>query len=230
MMWSLRRAIAVIGAVAVLTGANVARADGPAPGSGRIVTPDREFAGWTGGELIGEGWYTELSLPAEINPAFGNGEQCIKLGPNAAILLAIGTAPLRCTVKAGTAVFVIGITTFCDDVEPPPFFAVGEAAQRDCSWELLKADTTSVRVSVDGGPVTNLQTRRYEACSPLREVQLLEDNFLGVDPQLATFTACGWVAWLVDLSVGVHTLSSVATFVDGSQHVYDPVIKVVRGR
>ena len=69
--------------------------------------------------------------------------------------------------------------------------------------------------------------RRYEICGPQQEVQLLADNLLGVEPQRTTFVPCGLVAWLVDLPVGLHTISSVATFDDGTSHLYEPEIEVV---
>ena len=209
--------------------APVASADGSKhQDSGRLVTPHAKVGGLTGGDLTGEGWYIELSLPAEINPAFGNGERCVRLGRDGSALLAIGFGPPQtCIVEVGTAVYIIGITTFCSDVEPPPYFAIDEASQRQCALDLLHADTVSISLTVDGGDPVSLKERRFMICSPQREVQLLADNFLGVDPQLATYVACGWVAWLKDLPVGTHTIRSVATFTDGSEHVWEPVITVV---
>jgi hypothetical protein len=67
----------------------------------------------------------------------------------------------------------------------------------------------------------------YQICSPQQDVQLLADNLLGVPPQAATFVACGWVAWLTGLPGGRHTVSSVATFDDGTDHRYEPVFEVV---
>ncbi|MEU9958446.1 hypothetical protein [Streptomyces sp. NPDC050982] len=132
-------------------------------------------------------------------------------------------------MKEGTAVFVLGSTTVCDDVEEPPYYAVGEAAQRRCAWADLRATTESVRLTVDGGKAIDLQKRRFAICAQQQAVQLRPDNFLGIPAQPATFTACGWAAWLTGLAPGRHVLRSEATFVDGIEpHVWAPVINVVR--
>ena len=85
----------------------------------------------------------------------------------------------------------------------------------------------SIRLTVDGGNPVDLQTRRNQIFSPQRHVELLADNFLGVPPGPATFTAWGWVAWLKDLAPGVHTLRSEAVFDDGSNHIWELLVHVV---
>lgn len=199
-------------------------------GEGRIVEPRKKMDGVTGRDAMGEGWYRTFTLPAAENPWFEKGERCVKLGRTGKVLLAIGNGPPQnCTVKEGTAVFVHGIMTVCDDVEEPPYYAVGEAAQRKCARADLRATTESVRLTVDGGKAIDLQKRRFAICAPQQAVQLRPDNFLGIPAQPATFTACGWVAWLTDLAPGRHVLRSEATFVGGSEpHVWAPVINVVR--
>jgi hypothetical protein len=192
------------------------------------VTPDRVFDGLTGGDTMGEGWYQDLTLPAEVNPAFGNGEQCLRLGRRGKVLLVIGFNPVTCTVPEGTAVSVIGITTFCDTFEPPPFFAVSERAQRRCAVANLAPFVVSIQLTVDGGIPVDLHTPSYEIFSPQRDVQLLPDNFLGVPPGPGTFTAFGWMAWVADLPPGRHVLRSRAVFDDGTDHVLSPIVKVVR--
>ena len=186
------------------------------------------MTGLNGGDVIGVGWSTLLSLPAEVNPWFGNGEHCLRPGrANQVLLVVVPPAPAPCTVTRGTAVLVIGITSFCSTAQPPPSFAVGARAQRQCAWESLKPATIGIRVSVDGRAPVDMLQRRYEICGPQQEVQLVADNLLGVEPQRTTFVPCGWVAWLVDLSVGLHTISSVATFDDGTSHLYEPEIEIV---
>jgi hypothetical protein len=228
---SVLATLAVAGLVALqLWSASLASARDLAKGPGRLVAPHHRFDGVTGGDAMGAGWYRVLSLPAADNPWFGNGERCVTLGHHRMVLLAIGNGPPQtCTVKQGTAVFVIGIMTFCDNVEPPPFFGADEAAQRDCAWALLRGDVRSIRLTVDDGKAVDLHVPRYASCSPQRRVRLLADNILGVPPQPATFTACGWVAWLTDLPPGRHALRSEATFTDGTEHLWSPVIRVVRG-
>ena len=216
----------VLAALAVaMCAAPVASAHDRDKGSGHLLPPHARVYGLTGGQVMGEAWYRNLTLPVAENPLFGNGEQCARLGREGKVLLAIGFEP--CTVPEGTSVYVIGITSFCTNVEPEPFFGADEAAQRACAVAGLRPITESLRLTVDGGESVDLLKRRYEIFSPQREVQLLEDNFLGVPPGPATFTAWGWVAWLKDLPPGVHALRSEAVFDDGSSHTWELVVNVV---
>jgi hypothetical protein len=203
----------------------------PAASAHKVVTPDHKFGGLTAGDAIGWGWYTGLSLPADENPAFGHGEQCLRLGHKQRVLQAIGVLRVTCTVPEGTAISVIGITSFCDNVEPEPFFGADEAAQLKCARESLAPYVVSITLTVDGGPPTDLHKRRFETFSRQRSVQLLADNFLGVPAGPATFTVWGWMAWVTKLPPGRHELRSVAVFNDGSEaHIYDPTINVTRKR
>ncbi|WP_189837619.1 hypothetical protein [Streptomyces umbrinus] len=199
-------------------------------GDGRMVEPRKRLDGLTGRDVMAEGWYRTFTLPATENPWFGKGERCVELGRTGKVLLVIGNGPPQnCTVKQGTAVFVLGLMTVCDDVEEPPYYAVGEAAQRKCAWTDLRTTTESVRLTVDGGKAIDLQKRRFAICAPQQAVQLRPDNFLKVPAQPVTFTACGWVAWLTDLAPGRHVLNSKATYVDGAApHIWAPVINVAR--
>jgi hypothetical protein len=221
--------VIAIGIGLVTSPSAVASGDGVTRGDvGRLVDPHQQIAGLDGGDVIGEGWSRLLSLPADVNPWFGNGEHCLKLGrADKVLLVVVPPGPAPCTVKRGTAVLVIGITSFCDTAEPPPYFAVGERAQRRCALASLEP-TTGIGLSIDGQPSVEIMQRRYQICAPQREVQLLADNLLGVEPQLATFVACGWVVWVTDLPVGLHTISSLATFDDGTSHLYQPEIEIVR--
>ena len=73
----------------------------------------------------------------------------------------------------------------------------------------------------------DLRQRKFESCSPQRHVQLPPGNILGVPPQRATFTACGWIAWVAGLPAGQHQLRSVATDAAGQViHVWEPTIDV----
>ncbi|MEU5341078.1 hypothetical protein AB0H18_09615 [Streptomyces sp. NPDC020766] len=131
-------------------------------GEGRLVEPRKKVDGLTGRDAMAEGWYRTFSLPATENPWFGNGDRCVKLGRTEKVLLALGNGPPQnCTVKQGAAVLVLGLMTVCDDVEEPPYYAVGEAAQRKCAWTDLRAITKSLRLTVDGGRAIDLQKRRF---------------------------------------------------------------------
>jgi hypothetical protein len=134
-----------------------------------------------------------------------------------------------CTVRAGTLVLVHALFATCDNVSPPPDYGADEAAQRACAIAITSTVKTGL-VTVDGRAPVDLRKRRYGVYSPQREVQLPPDNFLGVDPQPATFTAHGWVAVVKGLRTGMHSIRSENTFVDGSEpYVFTKLINVVRG-
>jgi hypothetical protein len=196
-------------------------------GPGELVTPDHRFDGWTGGQAMGEGWARALSLPVDENPAL-SGEHCVRLGAHEKVLLVLGFDAATCSVPHGTVVGIIGITTFCDDVEiGTPFFADGETVQRECAVSVLAPLVVSIQLTVNDGKPIDLHQPIYEAFSPQRSVQLLDDNILFVEPGPATLTAFGWVAWLADLPVGRYVLRSEADFTHGDPHVWAPVINVM---
>ena len=220
-------------AVGLLTSASAWGATAPrgtgGHDTGRVVPPTRTVDGLDGSDVMDEGWYIDLSLPEEVNPFFGNGDPCVKLGKKGKVLLALGPGPISCTVAQGTAVYVIGGTDFCDNVESPPFFGADERAQRDCALALLSV-VTAITMTVDGGPPINLFAQRFETCSHQRRVQLLPDNFLGVPAQPATFTACGWVAWLEELPPGPHTIRTVTTTTDAEPRVRTLSVDIRRAK
>ncbi len=184
-----------------------------APGDGKLVPAAKRLGGLTGGQLIGEETRLLLGLPAVRNPLAGVGESCFPAGRKEKVLILwtrpASQAPAECTVKPGTPVFLFGGWVFCDDVEPPPFFAVGEEAQRRCALEglhtLLEFD--AILVTVDGGTPIDIASERFVAVSPQGRAQLPEGNILGVAPQETTFVTAAYVAMLRPLPPGEHTIT-----------------------
>jgi hypothetical protein len=112
------------------------------------------------------------------------------------------------------------------EIDVPAFahdFSANETSQRKCALALLD-DIINISLTIDGGSPIDFNTPGYEVCSPQRQVQLLADNFLGVEAQTATFTTCGWAAWLTDLPLGRHTIRTVVTSTTGTG---DPRILVI---
>jgi hypothetical protein len=221
--------LVVVGAVPATSSAQPAGAPKPPRDDGRLVTPDHSVGGLTGGDAIGQAWYLIYSLPEAENPFVGNGEPCVRLGRKGEVLVPIGFEVVTCTVPQGTAVLINGISLTCSDVEPPPFFARGKAAQRECAKAALAPFVESIALTVDGGDPVDLQKRRYETFSPQREVQVPAGNIIGVPPGPATITAWGFEAWLTKLPPGRHTITEEAIFNEGSPpHISTRVINVVR--
>jgi hypothetical protein len=105
-------------------------------------------------------------------------------------------------------VFLFGGQVFCDEVEPPPFLAVGEAAQRQCAVEGLHTllDFDAILVTVDGRRPVDIARERFVAVSPQGTAQLPEGNILGVAPQETTFVTAAYVAMIRPLRPGEHTI------------------------
>jgi hypothetical protein len=188
-------------------------AQAAAPKDGRLVPAGKRLAGLTGGQLIGEETRLLLELPAAENPLFGVGESCFPVGGGGDVLIVWtrpeGQPPAECTVKPGTSVFLFGGWVFCDPVEPPPFFAVGEEAQRQCALEGLRTllEFDAILVTVDGGTPVDIGSDRFVAVSPQGTAQLPEGNVLGVTPQETTFVTAGYVAMIRPLPPGEHTIT-----------------------
>jgi hypothetical protein len=179
-----------------------------------------------------EAWHRVLTLPPDENPRLGNGETCIPLGRSGMILLNLGLEPTNhCTVKAGTTVYVIGITGWCSNLDDPPFFAVTYAEQRRCVIRSFQGQgaVESIEVVVNGQRLGDIHKPRFEMLAPRQSRdQLRPDNIFGYPAERITYVVYGWGAWLVDLPVGTHEVHSTTFWVDGSEpHFFDPVITVV---
>jgi hypothetical protein len=207
--WAGLLALAV--AVSVVVANPVAHAAPPT--DGQLVPAAKRLAGLTGGQLIGEETRLLLELPADANPLFGVGESCFSAGDGGDVLIVWtrpeGQAPAECAVKPGTSVFLFGGWVFCDPVEPPPFFAVGEEAQRQCALEGLQTllEFDAILVTVDGGTPIDIGSDPFVAVSPQGTAQLPEGNVLGVAPQETTFVTAGYVAMIRPLPPGEHTIT-----------------------
>jgi hypothetical protein len=207
--WAGLLALAV--AVSVVVANPVAHA--APPRDGKLVPAAKRLAGLTGGQLIGEETRLLLELPAAENPLFGAGESCFPAGHGGDVLIVWtrpeDQAPAECIVKPGTSVFLFGAFVFCDEVEAPPFFAVGEEAQRQCAVEGLRTllGFDAILVTVDGGTPIDIASERFLAVSPQGTAQLPEGNIFGVAPQETTFVTAGYVAMLRPLPPGEHTIT-----------------------
>jgi hypothetical protein len=99
----------------------------------------------------------------------------------------------------------------------PPFFAVGEEAQRECAVEQLLTNplfvaVDAILVRVDGGTAVDIKRERFLAISPQGTAQLPEDNILStkenpVPPQETTFVTAAYVAMLRPLPPGERTIT-----------------------
>jgi hypothetical protein len=198
----------VLAALAVaLCASPIAPADGSHRlGSDGAVVPVHKVAGTPAGEFIGQGFAEDFAAHAgDIPPA----NPCATVvGPRGEALVMGPTGETNaCTVSRGTQLVIFGLGSACSDVEPPPFFAADEAAQRACAVALDHAFVTELRVTVDGRRSVEIRSERFEVVSPQMTVQLPEDNVFGIPAQTATLVAHAWMAQIPALHTGQHTIS-----------------------
>ena len=196
-------------------------------GGAQVVAPAGTWDGTTAGEMLGEAWYRVLSLPVAENPFFGNGDPCMRMGRTGGVLFPVADGA-TCTVNRGTPILITGLTTECSNAEPPPYYGRDEAAQRACALAGDEAAAASL-ITIDGRSPVDVRDPRYGVFSPQRKVKLPAENILGIGPRTITFTAHGWMAFVVDLAPGLHEIRSYNTFLDGSDpYVFSKFINVVR--
>lgn len=212
-MRHLRRAV-LTAAVAALCAAPLAAAHDHHKGGGAVVVP-------AGEELFGEAWAQLLSNPADTFSG-----RCMPLGRKVVAPEPGADFTATCKVRRGTTLlFYFG--SECSDVEEPPFFGADEQAQRACALAFDQEFFQSAHLTVDDGEAVDILNPRFELFSPQRTVELPENNFLGVPPQTATFTAHGWAALVRKLRPGEHTITVEVTDTDGVT-TFTAFIDVVR--
>jgi hypothetical protein len=195
----LAAALAVVVALPLATPA-------AASGSRPRATPTHQVDGMTGGELQGQYWAYVYST---ANPS----TTCLHLGQTGHVYF-LPYEPPTCDITEGMPIFVLGWATTCSDVEPPPYYAVGEAAQQACARKAIDIDMVrAITVKVDDGPLVDIHADRFGEYAPQQHVQLPPDNFLGLPPgSLATLSAYGWVALIEHLRPGHHTIHTEVVF------------------
>lgn len=185
----------------------------------------RLLAAGVDSRLLTQRWEQLLSLSADANPLAGAGDGCLRLGRHSHVLSPVAPAgSITCTVPQGTKLFLVAASSTCDDVEPPPFYAVGKAAQRACAREVDQV-IEAARFTLDG-ETTDMRSSRYEVFSRQATVMLPEANIVGVQPQPMTFTAHGWTALVPALSPGEHVLRHELT-IAGETHTSTTMIRVL---
>jgi hypothetical protein len=173
---------------------------------GPPATPTHRVDGMTGGELQGQFW-------AYVYSTASPSTTCFHLGQTGQVYF-LPYEPPTCDITEGTPIFVLGWSTTCSDVEPPPYFAVGEAAQQACARTAIDLDMVqAITVKVDDGPIVDIHADRFGEYAPQQDVLLPPDNFLGLPPGThATLSAYGWVALVGHLRPGHHTIHTEVVF------------------
>jgi hypothetical protein len=183
------------------TAGPVAAAQRAHPGSFAPIVG--QLDGRTGAQLMADSFVPDYVGGTNTPPG-----ECQHLGKHGRVvwLRDVFTCQLR---PGDVPVALVGAS--CSTVEAPPFFAVGQAAQRACA-RAWNAGILSMTLAVDGCAPVELTRRAFSVSPPQRRVVIPADNPAGYPAGPATFTADGWAAKLSPLTRGTHTVDVVAIF------------------
>jgi hypothetical protein len=169
--------------------------------------------GRSAADLAAEAIAPLYTAPAAETP-FGGGDPCPRAGNHGRVLvLAI---PTSCTIERGDDVIALPGAS-CSDVEPAPFFAIGETAQRQCAEAATNDFLVSTLISVDGGPQVEVIDARFAATTDQQHITVVPDNLFGATPGPGTFVASAYVPVLRHLPEGSHTIDITSLTSDGRQ-------------
>jgi hypothetical protein len=226
----------LLAAVVALCAATAPAAASDVGGHGRPdFVPVKRLGGLTGGELVGQWWAQVLAIPAAENPLFPpSPARCLTLGRNGKVAGMAGTArsaPLTCTIKTGTPLFVAAGLSECSSAEPEPYKAVTEEEQRECAKEFFSSPVVvATLLSLDGGPPVDIHTERFQLVSPQTRVVFPAGAIYDAAAGPATFVGAAYAATLHGrLSPGRHTLKIDFVRPDGTRSTTTRTLEVVHG-
>ncbi len=162
------RQVLLLAALGVLCCSPAAAAGGPPGRDGTVrVVPAHRVAGETGGQLLGDWFVQNLSLPAPASPFAGSADLCLDLGRRGKVLSPSGglltPEGMTCTVKANRPVLLVMSSADCSTAEPRPFFGRTAAEQRRCAIDALTNspdfEIQAINVSLDGAPAVDIASR-----------------------------------------------------------------------
>jgi hypothetical protein len=205
------RTVLLAAVVALGAGPAAARAEGR--GGGAQLVPAHVIHGVTGGELVGVDFATAYAgAPTPDCLRLGRSSEILQVGPN--------EAPMTCTVKPGTPIFVFGFGSACSDIDPQDsgFFAIGDTAQRRCAREHTREDVIAVNITVDGMVSVDIASDRFEVTSPQVTAVVGSDDNPFVVPAGTTAHLVGdiYAAAMRGLPPGRHTILVDAETVFGA--------------
>ena len=218
--WYLQSCFALIALVLLLQVTPVLAAQNPNPG---VLPPDSHPFGKTYGEWNAGWWQWFFSVPASKNPGLAtNGTLDCSVGQSGNVwflagpFLTSGSFTRSCTVPVGKALFIPLINSWVDNVCNTPPFTVDQLRALAASSVI---PTENLHASIDGNPLTNLES--YRAISPVFSYTLppspdnLIDAAFGVSlpgpcwPSLTVTPAVadGFYIMLAPLTAGSHSIN-----------------------
>jgi hypothetical protein len=184
--------------------------------STQVFSPDAQVFGKDLDEWSAEWQKWFISIPASHNPAFDNGPCNTSQSGPVWFIPSGGNVSRQCTVPADRLVLITIINAECSSVEAPPFFGATEEARSRCAATLIDGvSTPTVKFSIDGVPLRQLNRFRVES-DQYRFTMPATDNVLGVTSGATSgLSVSDGYFLLVRLSPGSHVIHSEASIVSG---------------
>jgi hypothetical protein len=180
--------------------------------------PDENPFGKTWGEWTAEWWKWSLSLPKDQNPITDTTGKNASYNQRGPVWFLAGTfgglAERACEIPAGKAIFFPISCNSTSFAECPNFKTETELRA------FAKADIDQVKTimaTVDGQRLPDSDLRRLE--SPPFELDLPEENVVGVGPGKTKSTSDGYWVFLKPLPAGNHEIHSFSSCRIGTQWI-----------
>lgn len=180
--------------------------------------PDENPFGKTWGEWTAEWWKWSLSLPKDKNPITDTTGKNASYNQRGPVWFLAGTfggmAERACEIPAGKAIFFPISCNSTSYAECPHFKTESELRA------FAKEDIDQVKIimaTIDGQRLPDSDLRRLE--SPSFELDLPEENVVGVDPGKTKSTSDGYWVLLKPLPVGRHEIHFFSSCRIGTQWI-----------
>lgn len=178
-----------------------------------VVKPTEPYAGMTYGDWSATWWQYAIQTPyAKIfSDDTSSTFDCAYGQSSAPVFFLVGggsqytTAIRTCTVPLGKAIFFPIVNSECSTLEPAPWHGDNEYSLRTCASQYGNATViNSLKVTVDGAPLTNLKNARVQ--SPVYTFTSPgADSILGIPGEGLSASDGHWIL-LNPLSAGKHTI------------------------
>jgi len=205
-----RSLVAMVGIIVSLAIVSVPRASAQDPTPG-VVPPDENVFGRPYGGWAVAYWQWVLSIPKSTNPLNDKtGDNCAvgqSSGPVFFLANSIDEASVErsCTVSSGKAIFFPIIHVECSTASASLYYGGNEVELRNCAGEFGDTiDVESLKVTVDGEEVDNLQN--YRAQSAVFNITLPHDDIFDEEATVGSSVSDGYYVMLEPLQPGTHTI------------------------
>ena len=175
-----------------------------------VIPPNQRYQGKTYGQWSAKWWQWALSLPTDEpgNPFIDDPSFQMAMGQPKDVwflggLFSTSTVERTSVVPCGKALFIPIINVESSDLDPCPFLAKTEAAQREIAKSFADHFVNLFCV-IDGKPVEDIDAYRFS--SPQYSFTASGSNAFGLSGGSGTSVSDGYWIMLAPLSKGRHTI------------------------